>query len=158
MRHMVFGLLMISFLGGCNKAILYSHDKAMPPVSRAFNAGVSDAFKAAEEVVKNAGYKIEREDEKQGSLTTGWLSTKVDSHYIDLFDKRDYGTIGAYYRLEIHVTNQDGKALVEVSAPTRSVISGRLKSSHTAEEKVLGKIADLLRREDFEMTNVGVTE
>lgn len=158
MRKLILGLVAISFLGACNKAILYSRDKAMPPVSQTFKTSTPDAFKAVREVVKNMGYKIEREDEKQGSLITGWLSTKTDSHYIDLFDKRDYGTIGAYYRLEVRVTDQEGKALVEIAAPTRSVISGRLKSSHIEEEKVLAKVTDLLRREDFEMTNVGVTE
>lgn len=152
----LFSLILMT-LTACNKAILYSRDREMEPVSRAFSTSIPEAFKASKEVLLSLGYKIESEDESAGNLKTGWQSTKAGSHYVDLFDRRDYGTVGAYYQIQIRVTDQSGKAQVEVAAPVRSIV-GRIKSSHSEEGRILRKIADLLRREDFEMTNVGVQE
>ena len=143
---------------GCNKKIVYSKDRDMEPLSKTFaSSSIDDAFKAAKEAVLRLGYRIEREDASQGTLRTGWQSTKASSHYVDLFDHRDYGTVGAYYRIELKISEMAGKTEVEVFAPVRSVI-GRMKSSHEEEGKILKKMADLLRKDDFEMSNVGVEE
>ena len=141
----------------CNKAILHSRDREMEPVSKIYNVSSEEAFKTTKEILIQLGYKIDRDDPADGTLVTGWQSTKAGSHYVDLFDHKDYGTVGAYYRLKVHVTEEGGKAKVEISAPVRSII-GRLHSAHSEENKVLSRLADHVRREDFEMTNVGVTE
>ena len=157
----IIGLLLITSLLGpltaCNRKIIYSKDRAMEPISKLFNTSLDEAYKTSKEAILRLGYRIDREDEPQKSFRTVWLSTKADSHYVDLFDRRDYGTVGAYYRLQVKVTEKQGQADVEIEAPVRSII-GRMKSSHIEEKKVLKKMADLLRKEDFEMTNVGVEE
>ena len=151
-------LAILSSFAGCNKAIVHSRDKQMEPVSRLYNNPPKDAFKAAREVLFKMGYKLQYEDKDKGLIQTGWLSTKPNSHYVDLFDHADYGTVGAYYRLEVQIHEEKGKSLVEVSAPIRGIITGRVKSSFREEKKVLSKLADQLRKEDFEITNVGVQE
>lgn len=157
-RRALFSFLFVLLTGSaCNKAILHSKDREMEPVSRTFATSVPDALRVAKEVLLNLGYKIDNEDPAAATLKTGWRSTRASSHYLDLFDRQDYGTVGAYYRIDLRVKESSGKADVEVSAPVRSVI-GRIRSSHREEKKILGKIADQLRREDFEMTNVGVQE
>lgn len=160
MKTLMLFLLALALLplSGCNKAILYGRDKEMEPVAKAFSISTSDAFKMAKESLASLGYRIEKEDESQGTIRTSWLPTKASSHYVDLFDRRDYGTVGAYYRILVHVSENNGKTQVEVSAPTRSIIVGRLMTAHREENKVLKKMTELLRREDFEMTNVGVSE
>ncbi len=145
-------------LSACNKPILYGRNKEMEPITRTFSASPQEAFKAAKETLVDLGYKIDKEDKSEESLQTTWQSTKAASHYIDLFDRRDYGTIGAYYKVHVHVDEKDSKAEVQVSTETKSVIVGRLRSAYSEEKKVLNKMADLLRHDDFEMTNVGVSE
>ncbi len=150
-------VLALGSLTSCNKAVIYSKDREMEPISKIYSAPVVDVYKSAHEVLTSSGYKIQREDPATGKIITGWLSTKATSHYVDLFDHRDYGTVGAYYRLDLTVVEKSGKTELTISAPVRSIV-GRIKSSHEEEKRVLNKIADLLRREDFEMTNVGTTE
>ncbi len=156
---LVFLGLALALGGGsaCQRKILYSKDREMKSVSRLFNTSADEAFRAGREAVTRLGYRVERENIPQKTLQTGWISTKANSHYVDLFDHQDYGTVGAYYRLELRVEESEGKALVEVSAPVRSIV-GRMKSSQREEKKVLQKIADLVRREDFELSNVGAEE
>lgn len=153
------GLLLIAsscLLASCTKVLVHSKDKEMEPVSKLFNASVDDALKVGKEALIRLGYKIEREDSDQ--ILTNWQSAKATSHYIDLFGHRDYGTVGAYYRIKLQVTETGGQAQVAVSAPTRAIVSGRLRTSYREEKKVLRKMTDLLRKDDFEITNVGVEE
>lgn len=151
--------LILSFqvLAACNRVVLRGREREMEPVTGTFSHPVSDTYRAARESVIRLGYKIQTDDESEGTLKTSWRSTKASSHYVDLFDRRDYGTVGAYYRIEMKISNEDGQSEVEVEAPVRSVV-GRIRSAHAVEKEVLKKMADLLRREDFEMTNVGVTD
>lgn len=160
MRNKLLGitllLAMIGSLTGCNRVLLHSKDKDMDPLTQVFSIGTDDALKTAKEALTVLGYKIEREE--SSSLKTRWESTKASSHYVDLFGHKDYGTVGAYYRLVVQVANKDGKAEVSVSAPIRSVITRRVYSANREEKKVLKKMADLIRKDDFEITNVGLSE
>jgi hypothetical protein len=146
----------VSSLAACNRVMLHSKDKDMDPVVQVFPVGTDDAIKAAKEVLIKRGYFIERDD--SASLRTKWQSTKATSHYVDLFGRKDYGVVGAYCQIVVKVTDKDGKAEVSVSAPIRGVITKRLFSSNQEEKKILKKMADAFRKEDFEITNVGVSE
>ncbi len=148
-----------SLLTSCTKVLVRGKDKDMEPVSRLYYTSPDLATKAGREALIRLGYRIDNEDASTKTLTTNWQSTKAASHYIDLFDRRDYGTVGAYYRLKLQVIERvNGQTEVAVSAPVRSIITGRLYSSNREEKKVLKKIQDLLRTDDFEITNVGVEE
>ena len=161
-RNALLLTALVALAGGhtsCTKVLAHGRDKDYDPATKQFSTSTDGAYKAGKEALVRLGYKIETEDEKANTLTTNWTSAKATSHYVDLFDHRDYGTVGAYYRLKLEVTEGvGGKTNVAVSAPTRSLITGRLRTSYNEEKKVLRKIADLLRSDDFEMTNVGVTE
>lgn len=156
-KFILLSLLMILPLSACNKPILYGRNKEMEPITRTFNSSPQESFEAAKEALLDLGYKLDRED-KPENLQTTWQSTKAASHYIDLFDRKDYGTVGAYYKVHIHIDEKDSKSEVQVSTETKSVIVGRLRTAYSEEKKVLNKMADLLRHDDFEMTNVGVSE
>ena len=153
----LIALVTLTTLSACTRVLVHSRDREMEPMTKLFNESVEEAYKAARSSVVRLGYKIHREDESQRTIETGWIPTKASSHYVDLFDRKDFGTVGAYYQIQLKVTERSSRAEVEVSAPVRSVV-GRIKSNHTEERKILKKIADLLRKEDFEMTNVGVDE
>ena len=156
-RSLLVVPILLIILTACNRPLLHSKDREMEPLTKVFPTSAPNALKVGREALVRLGYKIETEDESEGLLKTGWRSTKASSHYVDLFDRRDYGTVGAYYQIKLRVLEKEGKAEVKVSAPVRSVV-GRLKSSHAEEQKILQKMTDLLRPEDFEMTNVGVPE
>ncbi len=130
----------------------------MPPVSQRFDVSPEQAYRISQAALEQLEYSIERTDETALTLQTHWISTKPSSHYIDLFGHEDYGTVSAYYRIELKVEPQEGAAVVTVSAPVRSVIIRRMRTSQREEKKILRKIADLIRREDFELSNVGAKE
>jgi hypothetical protein len=159
-RRLLWGITMFAVISSssCTKVLLHSKDKEHPAVSQLFNTSVEEGVKVGREALVRLGYKISREDTDPPQILTGWQSAKAASHYIDLFDRKDYGTISAYYRMKLTVEERAGRALISVSTPTRSIISGRLKTSFREERKVLRKIADLIRKEDFDITNVQVEE
>ncbi len=164
-RSLLLALLMTAsiafsgiFLSACNKPILYGKDKDFDPIEKAYSAGTSDTFQVAKEVLKKMDYKIEQEDPTNGTIATGWRSTKSDSHYLELFDREDYGTVGAYYKIKIKITEKNAKSVVEVSAPIKSLITGRMHSSYREEKRILAKMADQLRKPELEMSNVGTSE
>jgi hypothetical protein len=151
--------LSLAVSASCTKVLVHGRDKDMDPVTQLYSTSPEVAYKTGKEALIRLGYKIENEDDKTGTLITNWNSTKATSHYVDLFDRKDYGTVGAYYRLKLQVTESTaGKTQVAVSAPVRSLITGRMRTSNREEKKVLKKIRDLLRSDDFEMTNVGVED
>jgi hypothetical protein len=157
-KSFLFLLTAVTLLGGCAKPVLHSRDKDFPPATRTFDASPDAAFKAGKTVLQNLGYKISFEKESLGTITTGWRSTKAASHYISIFDREDYSTVGAYYRIEMKIMSENGKAEVEVSAPVRNIIVHRMETSYREEKKILGLMADQLRSDDFEVTNVGASE
>lgn len=142
----------------CSRPLVTGRDVEMKSVTMSFNAPLIATFEAAEQALRNMDYKVEYADKDQGVLRTGWMPTKVDSHYLELFGRRDYGITGAYYHVAVRIT-ADGPSVskLEVSAPIRTIIS-RMHSSHVIEKKFLAKVKDLLRPADIQVTNIGVVE
>ena len=155
-----FVLVLVAVLPSvsCYKVLVHAKDKEQEAVTELYGSSVPETLKVGREALSRLGYRIEREDSAENTLYTGWQSAKPTSHYVDLFDHRDYGTVGAYYRIKLTAEERAGKTQVSVSAPTRAIISGRLKTSFQEEKRVLKKIRDLLRTDDFDITNVGVEE
>lgn len=153
-KAVALALLVFVSLTACNKAVVRGKERPTLPLSRTFSAPVPNVYEAAKQALAAAGYEIRETDETRGLIRTAWIGTQAASHYTELFGQHDYGTVGAYYRLEVRVSEKDGKSEIKVSAPVKSLVAHQ-KSTGREERKVLKKIADLLRRENFEMTNVG---
>lgn len=151
-------VMTLTFLTACNKVIVHSKDKEFTPISKTFSSNPKETFTAAQKVLEHAGFKIVRADEDAGLIQTNWISTKATSHYLELFGKKDYGTVGAYYRMTVKLEEKTGKSQVDVFTTARAIITGRLHSDYSEEKKFLSKMADYLRKDDFEITNVGVDE
>jgi len=103
------------------------------------------------------GYIIANENATEGTITSTWQPTKSDSHALDLFNRRDFGANGAYYQLEIHVTNESGKTRVDVGSRVDSVVAN-LKSTGIEERRVLNVIGNYLRSSEPELSNIGLQE
>ncbi len=138
---------------GCNRVVVHGKVRPLEGVTRTYQSAQEKTLEAARQTLSLLGYTIE--EEGPSTLKTRWISTEATSHYTDYFDQKDYGTVGAYYRLEVSITQETGLSIVQVLAPVKSLV-GHQKSSLRAEKRFLAKLGDLLRREDFEMTNVGV--
>ncbi len=144
--------LVAALLVGCTRPIVSGRVRPMDPLAQVYTASPDETLRAAKEALVLLGYSLEREDE--ASLVTRWQSTRATSHFTELFDQKDFGTVGSYYRIELRVREREGKTEVAVAAPVKS-IAPHQRSTYREERKVLRRIRDLLRRDDFEMTNVG---
>lgn len=151
------GLGCLFSLTGCTKELVYGKDHESPPISQNFRQGSQEIFAASKITLQNLGYKIDFEDEEKGYIKTGWTPTEADSHYLELFDRQDYGTFSAYYQLEVRIKPSDAETEVEVAAPSRCIVR-HIKSSFRAEKKFLSKLKNQLRGSDLQMSNVGVKD
>lgn len=155
----VMAAFSLSVLAACSRPLVQGRDREMEPLTRSYQASSLAVFDGAEEALEDMGYKVEYANKYDGVLRTGWQSTTIDSHYIELFDRADYGTNGSYYYLALRIEEKEpGKSTVTITAPIRGIIGIPMKSSHRIERKVLSRIEDNIRPADIEVTNIGVVE
>lgn len=155
MRKFLLPLLLLFSLSHCQKVVVHGKDRPMEPLIQKLKAPSDHAFEAARKALLATGYEIQEQDAGKKILRTTWVSTQATSHYTDLFDQKDYGTVGAYYHLRVLIREEGPHSVVEISAPVRSLVAHQ-KSSYREERKVLKKMKDILRSDSFEMTNLGV--
>ena len=165
----IFGywIIVISFVIGtwslvissCAHPMFEAKEKTTTTVSRAFDTDANEAYQAVRWALKTSGYSITGEDLQNGVVTSGWLPTTVDSHYVDPFGgHRDYGVNGAYFMLEVKIVPMDsGQTDVQISSRVKGMMA-HLRSSKVQEGSVLNKVSDYLRKPDIRVTNLGVEE
>jgi len=142
----------------CTKVIAYGVDHHTPAVSHSYSSNVTTVLQQAQDALKSLGYNVLRVDESRNRITTGWEPTKSDSHYMLLFQRRDYAaSSGSYYQLIVDIHSDGPKVNVAASTIVKS-IAGRLSSSKELENKFLGRLDNFMRSPQIEMTNVGVKE
>ncbi|MCB1215202.1 MAG: hypothetical protein KDK66_06980, partial [Deltaproteobacteria bacterium] len=113
------------------------------------------AYQAAKESLAYLGYSLREDNEQSKSLQTHWQPTTSDSHYVEVFNRKDFGTVGAYYYLAVNVIPRGQGSVVTLRNVAKSVISN-LKSSRREETRFFGKMADFTRAKDIEVTNIGL--
>lgn len=157
--NIIVALLSLFIVQACSHPIMDAKESTTAIVSKNFETDANQAYYAVRWALKTSGYSITNEDLQNGTVTSSWLTTKVDSHFIAPFDRPDYGVNGAYYRLEIKIAPETGTNLtrVEITSRVKSMIP-RLRSSETEEKRILSKISDYLRRPDIRVTNLGIEE
>ncbi len=142
----------------CAKPALYGKIQRVAPVKRDYTATYEDLFKAAEWALSERGYSIEEKSLERGTLVTDWTPATPDSHYVEVFNRRDYGTVGAYHHLDLSIfksPSQGDKIQVAVRSVSKSLVS-RLRSTQREENKVLDLIQNALRGKEVEITNLGI--
>lgn len=157
-RKFQIALLMMVFiaLAGCGKPRLFGKEMEIHPITQTFPVDAKMAFKATKEALAFYGYDIQKEDENTSSLETHWQPATSDSHYVIVFNRPDYGTVGAYHKLVAKITSKGtNESQVEIYSQAQSIISN-LVSSGIEEHKVLTKVADFTRKPNIEVTNVGL--
>ncbi len=154
LASLVLGVLFTS----CTRPLVTGRDYKMEPLSQTFNAAKVAVVEAAEMALTSLDYKVEYVNADDGALRTGWRPTTIDSHYLELFGRQDYGANGAYYHMTIRIESvAPSVSKVIVATPIRSIVA-KMKTSHRLEKKFLAKLGDMLRPADIDVTNIGVME
>ena len=157
-RWIVSSLALLALTMGCAKPLVRASAEMMDPVTRSYAADPNQAYYAIRWALTARGYPVAREDLPAGMITTAWVPTKSDSHYLQPFRSRDYGVVPAYHQLEVRVTSEGtGRSRVEITSRLKSVVNF-VRSSGRQEEAMLDEIANYLHSNDVGVTNVGVDE
>ncbi len=151
-------MLVLVFMAGCSKPLVSAHIAAdSPGVERDYAALPNDVYYAARWALVNAGIPVANENLQEGVITSTWIPVSSGSHYIDLFDRKDWGVTNSYYQLEIRIIPGEGRTSVKVLTRPKTIVSN-LKSSGAKENEVLSAIGNSLRKNAPEITNLGVSE
>jgi len=148
-------LLLLGSLIACSKPKLYGSVQESEAIVKYYAVPPADAYRAAKEALIFRGYSIKQSDDAAMTLETYWQPSTSDSHYVLIFGKKDYGTVGSYYRMAVKVTPQGSGSKVSITNVAKSFITD-LKSSNREEDEVFIKIADFTRKRDIQVTNIGL--
>lgn len=107
--------------------------------------------------LKTYGYPIAEEDLQNGIIKTRYVPVGATSHYIDVFTHKDFGVNGAYHQLEVRLVPKGGQTEVQVGSRIQAAVSP-IYSSGEEEKLILSKVADYLRSQNAQVTNLGIQE
>ena len=151
-------MLLAAGLASCTKPLASARVKPeVDYVSRTFAAVPNDIYYAARWALVEAGYSVGSENLADGVLTTAWQPVRSSSHYIPLFNRKDFGVTNSYHQLEIRILPGDGRAEVQVGSRMKTLVSS-LRSAGTEERRILDDIGSYLRKGEPTVTNLGVDE
>lgn len=149
-------LFLVATAQMCTKVVTYGRSTSTDVVTRSFAVDMTTALNETQKAMTTLGYQVLSVDESRNRVTAGWRPTTSDSHYMDLFGRKDFAAAtGAYYQLVADFSDDAGKVKVSLSTTVQSV-AGKLSSSKIEEEKFFNKLEDYLRSPQILMTNVGV--
>lgn len=159
MRIQALALVLAAMtLAACSKPLATAHIAPdVEYIGRSYAANANDTYYAVRWALNEAGLPVASEDLTAGIITTKWVPVTSDSHYIDVFGRRDYGVTNSYYQLDLRISFDGGRAQVQAAARAKT-LAARFKSSGIQERKVLDLIGAYLRTGEPEVTNLGINE
>ena len=160
-----FSLILVSFFiwisfsaQTCTMVIVHGKDHATQPYKASFQSDRGSILAAAKKSLEDKGFQILTYEETPGKIVTGWRPVAADSHYFNLFGRKDYGVSdGAYYQLFVDLIDEGNQTKVLISTTTKNIV-GKLESSGKIEKAVISDMEVLLQSPQIEMTNVGVSK
>lgn len=155
MTQLAGAFILVLIFFGCSKPALYGTLQENEAMVKYYQVSPEAAYRAAKEALVYLGYSLKKEDPEKKFLETFWQPTTADSHYVEVFGRRDYGTVGAYYRMVVKITPRRGGSQVSIINAAKSFISN-LKSSQRQEVLVFEKVDDFTRKRDIQVTNIGL--
>ncbi|MBI4238698.1 MAG: hypothetical protein HY696_09830 [Deltaproteobacteria bacterium] len=144
-------------LSACAKPLVSATSTDLPPMERSFSASANEVYYAVRWAMAVRGYPVGFEDLRGGVITSSWVPTRADSHYIQPFTSTtpDYGTTMMQQQYEIRVMPAGGETTVSVTSRVKSLVANP-RSSGREERALLDEMAHYLRSRDVELTNIGV--
>jgi len=141
---------------GCTKKIVYSRNYNTQPRTSLYYADKTALMENARRIIENLDYSILSYETETGKIVTGWKPVESDSHYLNLFGRKDFGnTDGAYYQLVIDVIPEGPKLKVLASTTVKTIV-GKLNTNNVVERRFLDKLDNVMRSPQIEITNVGM--
>lgn len=153
-----FALGLVCLLAHCAKPLLYGKVQKVAAVRESFAYSYDEVYAATLWALEQEGYSIEESSKERGTIITDWTPSTPDSHYVEVFGRRDYGTTASYYHLDIALYQDDQKKIqVVVRSVAKSVVT-RLFSTQIEEHHVIDRIQNYLRGRDIDLTNLGTSK
>ncbi len=141
---------------GCTKKIVYSKNFNTQPRKSFYYADKTSVMENTRKLLENLNYSILGYETETGKIVTGWKPVESDSHYLNLFGRKDFGnTDGAYYQLVVDVLPDGPKMKVLVSTTVKTIV-GKLETNGIIERRVIEKLDNVMRSPQIEITNVGM--
>lgn len=140
----------------CTSVMVYATDHTTEAVTKKYTGDAMTVYEKSKKALENLGYDITSADDYQYQITTGWRPVKSDSHYLELFKRKDYAASdGSYYQLAVNCVSEGSYTRVDVKTTVKSA-AGKLSSSKSLEKSFLSRLDDALRSPQIQVTNVGV--
>jgi hypothetical protein len=157
-NHKIVFLAVLLCLGAsCTRVMVIASDHATDPVVRRYTGGPDLLFTRSLKILETMGYDTPITDNVQFKITTGWKPVGSSTHYLTIFNSKDYGASdGAYYQMQLSVVPEGAYSRVEVRTNVKSV-AGKLSSANVLEKAFLERLDDASRSPQIQVTNVGVT-
>ena len=158
MKKLLFIVLSVAMATlSCAKVFRVATPSQPHYYKQTFSSNANDLYYALRWALRTYGYPIAEEDLQNGVIKTHYVPVKAYSHYLELFNRHDFGINGAYHQLEVRLVPQNGKTEVQVGSRIQSIVA-HLKSAGTEEQMILDKVADYLRNQNVQVTNLGLRE
>lgn len=150
--------LLLFLLPSCSKPMADAKvAKDVEYVSRDYAADANDIYYAVRWALVECAYPLANENMQDGIITTAWVPITSNSHYVEIFGRRDFGVTNSYHQIEIQVVPEDGRTRVKSGSRFKTMVAN-MKSSGVEERKILDRIGDRLRKTEPEVTNLGIDE
>lgn len=157
-RNTIFTLF-IFVISACAKEVITASDHDTKPLSKKYhNITTLELYQKSSQILESMGYTFApNSDFNNLQLITIWRSTTSGSHYLKIFDRKDYsGAMGAYYQLIVQFTPSDNATRIDVKTKIKN-LAGRLTSSDKIEKEFFERLEDATRSPNIKITNVGVS-
>lgn len=149
-------LFSVVLSSACTKVMVYATDHVTDAVTKKYTGEPATVYEKSRKILELMGYQITAADDYQYQITTGWQPVKSDSHYLELFKRRDYAASdGSYYQMSVACVAEGAFTRVDVKTAVKSA-SGKLSTSKSLEKAFLSRLDDALRSPQIQVTNVSV--
>jgi len=158
MRIATLAMILAALLAAsCSKPLAVAHMDNTQYFTRSYAAVPNDTYYGVRWALKETGHSVAEEDLPAGIIKTAWVPVSSNSHYVEIFNRRDYGVTNSYYHLDIRLTDESGRTRVKIASHAKTMVNN-LRSAGVVEYAILNHIGDYLRKSSPNLTNLGISE
>ena len=155
----ILGLACVTFvLAGCAKPMAEGTFMSTKPIAKTMNSDANSIYYGIKWAFDETGLPLGEQDLAGGVVESKWVPVGAATHFVNVFDRKDFGANGAYYKMIITIIPvEGGVSRVEAHTKVQSIIS-RIESYGSKERDVLAKIENHARNYNVVVTNLGVED
>lgn len=145
------------FLSACTKTYTTAKPGEPKLYKKIYSAKPNDLYYALRWAFKAYGYPIAEEDLQNGVIKSRYVPVGANSHYIDVFRRKDFGLSGAYHQLEARLLPHGDKTTLQIGSRIQSIVAN-IHSTGREEAMLFEKVSDYLRSPNVQLTNQGIQD